>query len=326
MKTWQEWYQRARLQREIADWGAHGQLDAEGIAQARARVAPAPTSRDWLHFWRDGGAWLAALLFSAAIVCFIAANWSYLSPAVRLGGVQVLLATVALTALPRRMPPLARTLLLFLACVLTGVLLALIGQTYQTGADPWTLFALWAVLMLPWAYAGAAPAITLLVLAVANVALGLATRGWGSSLLAMLAFASGNGLALAAWEAARQRWPDWDAGRHGARALAAVLLIGSTADAMGGFFSASVRWPWATFAIWLAVSAGILGYYRYVRRDLPVLALWALCAIVLGAVRFGTHLLDFDTFAGLLLVAILVLGAAALAAAWLRRLGQAGSA
>ena len=34
--------------------------------------------------------------------------------------------------------------------MLVGGLLALIGQTYQTGADPWQLFALWALLALPW--------------------------------------------------------------------------------------------------------------------------------------------------------------------------------
>ena len=30
-----------------------------------------------------------------------------------------------------------------------GALFAYFGQTYQTGADPWQLFALWAVLALP---------------------------------------------------------------------------------------------------------------------------------------------------------------------------------
>ncbi len=39
---------------------------------------------------------------------------------------------------------------LLLATLLLGVFLALFGQTYQTGADPWQLFANWALLILPW--------------------------------------------------------------------------------------------------------------------------------------------------------------------------------
>ena len=37
------------------------------------------------------------------------------------------------------------------ASILTGVLFAVIGQIYQTGADAWQLFVLWAALSLPFA-------------------------------------------------------------------------------------------------------------------------------------------------------------------------------
>ena len=42
---------------------------------------------------------------------------------------------------------------LLAAALLTGGLLALIGQTYQTGADTFELFATWAALILPWVLA-----------------------------------------------------------------------------------------------------------------------------------------------------------------------------
>ena len=36
------------------------------------------------------------------------------------------------------------------ASVFVGVLLAFYGQTYQTGADTWQLFFMWALLITPW--------------------------------------------------------------------------------------------------------------------------------------------------------------------------------
>ena len=45
--------------------------------------------------------------------------------------------------------PAARTPLGLLAVLSIGGLFAYFGQTYQTGADPWQLFAVWAVLALP---------------------------------------------------------------------------------------------------------------------------------------------------------------------------------
>jgi hypothetical protein len=45
--------------------------------------------------------------------------------------------------------PAARTPLSLLALLNIGGLFAYFGQTYQTGADPWQLFSLWAALSLP---------------------------------------------------------------------------------------------------------------------------------------------------------------------------------
>ena len=40
---------------------------------------------------------------------------------------------------------------LFATAFLSGILLAVFGQVYQTGADPYGLFLAWALLILPWA-------------------------------------------------------------------------------------------------------------------------------------------------------------------------------
>src|SRR5690606_26138167 len=50
---------------------------------------------------------------------------------------------------------------------------ALVGQIYQTGADAWPLFLLWAALTLPWVALLRSVSLWLLCAALLNVALGL---------------------------------------------------------------------------------------------------------------------------------------------------------
>ncbi|MBV8035939.1 DUF2157 domain-containing protein [Roseateles sp.] len=89
---------------------------------------------------------LAALLAGLGLVFAVAANWDELSRVAQFGLLQAAVALGALGVIARpglRMP-------LGLWCLLAmGGLLAFFGQTYQTGADAWQLFALWAALGLP---------------------------------------------------------------------------------------------------------------------------------------------------------------------------------
>ncbi len=90
---------------------------------------------------------VAALLLGAGLIFWIAANWQDQSRTFKFFLIQgVLLASMAgALAWPR-----GRNALLLLATLALGGLLAFIGQTYQTGADPWQLFAAWAALALLW--------------------------------------------------------------------------------------------------------------------------------------------------------------------------------
>jgi len=80
------------------------------------------------------------------LVFWVAANWGVLSRFQQFALLQALVAVlcVGTAAMPRARVPLG-----LLALVAVGGLFAYFGQTYQTGADPWQLFALWAGLSLP---------------------------------------------------------------------------------------------------------------------------------------------------------------------------------
>jgi uncharacterized membrane-anchored protein len=93
-----------------------------------------------------GIAILAAALSGLGIIFWVAANWDLFSRAGRFGLLQCAVAAACVGAL---WLPGARRALALLALLAIGALLAYFGQTYQTGADPWQLFAMWAALSLP---------------------------------------------------------------------------------------------------------------------------------------------------------------------------------
>lgn len=103
---------------------------------------PAALAR-WLP---RGLAVLAAALLGFGLVMWIAANWETLG---RFGRFALLMAFIGVMGAGAALRPAARAPLALLAMLGIGALFAYFGQTYQTGADPWQLFALWAVLALP---------------------------------------------------------------------------------------------------------------------------------------------------------------------------------
>ena len=119
------------------------------IADVRAALSAAgvlPGARGWRAFLDALLLWSGAVALAAAMVFFIAHNWNELGRYAKFALVEVPLA-IAVVAYWRLGPERATgKAALLVAAILLGVLLALFGQTYQTGADPWQLFALWALL------------------------------------------------------------------------------------------------------------------------------------------------------------------------------------
>ncbi len=96
-------------------------------------------------------AMLGAALIGLGVILWVAANWDAWGRLGQFALLQGLVLALCLGALARAE---ARAPLGLLALLAVGGLLAYFGQTYQTGADPWQLFALWAGLCLPLCLAG----------------------------------------------------------------------------------------------------------------------------------------------------------------------------
>jgi uncharacterized membrane protein len=95
---------------------------------------------------------VGVVLLAVGVMFFFAANWSAFSGLARMGLVCVALAGTALLGLRLGLDSAAGRASLGLSALLIGPLLAVYGQTYQTGADSYELFLGWALLMTPYIF------------------------------------------------------------------------------------------------------------------------------------------------------------------------------
>ncbi len=121
-------------------------LDTAQTAQLQRLAGLDAMPAGLAHWLPRGVAVLGAALGGLGLIFWIAANWDDFGRFGRFALLQALFVAMAGAALLR---PAARVPLALVALLAIGALFAYFGQTYQTGADPWQLFALWAALGLP---------------------------------------------------------------------------------------------------------------------------------------------------------------------------------
>lgn len=328
MGNWRRWRETVAERTQLREWRREGALDAAADAAARATLGPAPDIALWRWFLERLALWLGVALCAAGAICFIAANWEHLGKFTRLYGMQVLVVAAAAAAARLGFARLGGQAALWLAMVLLGGLLALIGQTYQTGADTWELFTLWAALALPWAFAGRHAAIWLLWIAVANIALGLWADTMGGAWLddeSSLMLVGLFDLALfPGWRFAAKRWQEFG-GDGGPRLLAAVALFCLSVPAIGAAFEHGASRFGHEMWAWLAGVAVLIAVEMSRRRDRAVLAMTVISLIAVSTVwwfQLAIEILDEEPAALWLLLAVAVLGEATAGAWWLRRMDR----
>lgn len=158
----------------LLDLVARAGLD-EGQAATLLRLAgfdgPAPRL---LARARLGITLAGAACVGLGLVFWVAANWGLLSRWQQFTLLQALVAVPCAVAAARGR---GRAVIGLLVLIAIGGLFAYFGQTYQTGADPWQLFALWASLGLPLAWCVRSDAVWAAWAIVALVGLTLWERG-----------------------------------------------------------------------------------------------------------------------------------------------------
>jgi uncharacterized membrane protein len=302
------------------------------VRQAMALAAASPSRRDWVQFLTGALMLLGAGLLLSGVVCFFAFNWADLGRFAKFGVLELAVAVCAglgwwkLRDLPGRVA-------LFAAAVLVGPLLGVYGQTYQTGADPWGLFAFWALLILPWVVVAQFTALWILTIALLDVALvlywiegfDLFEKDW------FMLFVWGAAIhvaAVVAWEWQRRRATPWLDEEWAPRLLVATaflaLLVPSVAMIVEFEFRGSR--PYGLIALCVMVAA-VFTYYSRVRDDLFMMtaagsSVMTLVTVAIGRVIFEE--LNLETF-GMLLMATILIVEVTLGVAWLRRMSGRAS-
>jgi uncharacterized membrane protein len=210
---------------------AAGVLDERGHAAAMRLIGRRPGPSAWLRFLRVRLLFLGVAALATGAALFVAASWERLGALLRIGLVALPLAAAAAGAARAGLDRLAGRAAALLAALLVGPLLALLGQSYPTGADLFDLFAAWALANAAFALATREPALLVVEAALLDLAIGAwegEVRGrdlWRDESLGAFALVQALHAAGAlAWEALAARGAAGVSGRAVPRALAVSAL------------------------------------------------------------------------------------------------------
>jgi uncharacterized membrane protein len=132
----------------IQDFYSQGYLDQQARKEAIKLLCPPKIM--W-QFWADRMLVLfSAALILAGVVFFFAYNWANMAAWLKLGLIQIAIVGCVIITLIKGVQQLVGKVFLLAASLFVGVLLAVYGQIYQTGADAYQLFAGWALLITGW--------------------------------------------------------------------------------------------------------------------------------------------------------------------------------
>ncbi|MEO3737895.1 DUF2157 domain-containing protein [Shewanella baltica] len=186
----------SQIKSQVCGWVEQGHITQEQANTLYRQVTVLPDASSWRGLIANLLLWFGALSFASGVIFFFAYNWQSLGRFAKFGLIEVaiVLAIGAFAWLYYRANSLSAAShshshsnqsndsrfggttangVLLAASVLVGGLLALVGQTYQTGADPWQLFALWALVILPFACVAGFDGLWLLLVGLINLSIGI---------------------------------------------------------------------------------------------------------------------------------------------------------
>lgn len=316
-----------RENEQLLAWAEEGLLDRQQLSALAAQARLSPPAAQWRKLLESITVTAGIVLLSVGLIFFFAWNWADMH---RFAKFALALAGLTGVSLMAAFAPPASVLYrsaLLGCCIATGALLALLGQTYQTGADIWQLFAIWTLLMIAWAWLSGSAACWGLCWAVGNLALvSFFTQSQWQGLFAglqgyqaLLVLAACNGLVLLLFELFGRVllfFPGPGVPRLACLGLLAALGCG----AAGAWWDSNFTPLLPVFGL---AAASMLLFYHRQRRDLPILAMvlfWLIVTGTSGLIRLTAEV--GGTFLLINIVALFVLASSAFSALWLTRLSK----
>lgn len=308
-----------------------GLLNNEAYQAACKLLNPIP---DWYKFARQMLLYLGAALVLAGIIFFFAYNWADMNKFIKLGLVEAGIVGCVGAAYIHGISKLTSKILILSASVLVGVLLAVFGQIYQTGADAYELFTGWAVLILGWVLISKFAALWFVWLIILNIGMSFYWEQVGYPVYSIdyrwlyLTLACVDGIALIVRELGttfKFSWLDKGWLRVFLFTVVLTFLTIPVIDQIIGYR----HYSWSDniiVLVWICCLVSGFYFYRYKRKNINLLALvsFDICVVLLtliGKMIFKNYFDDsFELM--LLFFSIIVLGVFAGAGYWLRHMGR----
>jgi uncharacterized membrane protein len=295
----------------------------ENLDEAVTLANIIPNSSRWLTFLNQLFLWTGSIALGLSMLFFIAFNWLEFGRFAKFALVEVSLAGAIISYLILKKESLLAKASITVAAIFVGVLLALFGQTYQTGADPWQLFFIWACLILPWTMTARFSVLWLISVILINVAFILYIDAhnrlfflrYVQDVILWGLFAI-NFVSLIVWQLAsvKCKWLDDGFSMRFITVTVAILItILAIISVSEGNMLSNLAVP-----MW-AICMG-LGYWLYRRRsvELFILAIGCLSGIMLIATLFINLLFNgSEIISAFLLLALIIVGLGACSAWWL---------
>jgi len=306
----------------------NGNIDSKNLSRALKVSGVWPSQEEWGNYLSKLLLWLGSIAIALAVIFFVAFNWENVGRFAKFSLIQGLLIAVIAAYFFFKEKPLAQKVLLTVASLLTGALMALYHQTYQTGADPWQLFFTWGILIIPWAVAARFASLWFIQVFLLNLSLflylytsdnlfGLVFATDASLLWLLFVF---NAIILFVWELAARKF-DYLTPRWPVRMIALASGVAISFLCLWAIFDSDEVSSFA-FLVWVLTMAGVFFVYRKLRPDLFILTMACLSGIIIITSFVSYHLLRDSNEGGLLLIALLVIGLASGSAFWLRKVNK----
>ena len=308
---------------------SQGHLLPQHTDEALVLSGISPDAHSWRQFIETLLLWLGTLSLALALMFLVAFNWSELGRFTQFGLVEV--AVIAAMAVYLKMPKesLLSTASLVLASLFLGVLLALYGQTYQTGADTWQLFFYWALLILPWTLLAKLPAQWILWITLLNISIIFYFDQFNS--LLWMVFSSDTSLLWVLfifnlsvhilWELNSFRLKS----KNNEAWYIRLLVLASGMPLTWLMFVAILdkKSVLITFIIWVLYLSALYVMYKRVKPDLFILAWGCFSAIAVIITFIGKHLLkDVDSSGPWLVLSLAVIALGTASAYWLKHVNK----
>lgn len=327
--------------KQILSWAEQGLIQGD-VEEALAATHSRPTEHDWFGFISQFLMWAGGVAIAVGMTFFFAFNWDVMGRFAKFGLLEAIMLVAASIYSRLEHQRTSSTVSLLGMALLTGALLALTGQTYQTGADPWQLFAVWAALITPWAAIGRSSTLWILWIGLVNLSMMLylnTFRGMFGFLFreeewlwiflvvntAFVVFFE----VLACFGSLHKSAVDKVnslvlsvalANRQAAQVSAIISGVTVTWLAIIAIFDGHDSiWGLPIYVVWMAA---VFYLYRYIVLDLVLLSGCVLSGILVVTFSMGWMFEDVLDEGAFLLISMAIIGLSAAGGIWLKKLAR----